>query len=308
MTELRSALHDQLTLSRAHAAAYAGDLDLAMSLLGSIPPTVASLDLKARVHAQRGEFSTADSCWIQVLSMESSDPDAKAGREAIARIIAGGRARPLVNAAQAAVVAAAVVATAVVGGVVWLSSSDRAPAAAAPIPPQAHQDSNPLQAQVDELRQRLSAVDSERTAAAARHQQALDTLAARFAGIPGVRVERRADDVRLVFEAGVFWTEAEITTAARPLLTEIGARLADAHASVTIVGHAVAVAGGRTSGGSTVALARAQVAAGYLATGGKLPLTAFKLATADQSEGPFPDAPRNRTVTILLSVPAGESK
>jgi hypothetical protein len=300
MTELlRSAVQNQLILGKAQTAAYEGDLDLALSLLESLPPSVAALDLRARVHAQQGDFSAADSCWIQVLSMESSDPEAKAGREAVAKIIAGGRARPLINAGRVAVVAAAVVGTALAGGVVWLASGDPAPAAAAPVPQ--HQDSSPLQAEVTTLRQRLADLDAQRAAGVSQRQQALDALAAKFAGVDGVRAERRNDDVRLVFESGVFWTDAEVTKAAKPQLTQIGQRLAEVKASVTVVGHAVAVAGGRTSGGSTVALSRAQVAAGYLATGGKLPLTFFTLATADQSEGPFPDAARNRTVTIVLT-------
>jgi hypothetical protein len=207
----------------------------------------------------------------------------------------------LVNAGRAAVVAVAVAGTALAGGVVWIASGDRAPAQAAPVPAAASADTGRLQAEVDALQRRLSAVDADRTAAVTRRQQALDDLVAKFTGVTGVRVERRAEDVRLVFESGVFWTEAEVTRAAGPLLTEVGRRLAGADGSVTVVGHAVAVAGGRTSGGSTVALSRAQVAAGYLATGGHLPLTAFRLATAEQSEGPFPDAARNRTVTVLIA-------
>jgi molecular chaperone DnaK len=39
---------------------------------------------------------------------------------------------------------------------------------------------------------------------------------------------------------------------------------------------------------------------GYLARGGDGSLTAFTLATADQAQGPFPDAARNRTVTLLV--------
>ena len=63
----------------------------------------------------------------------------------------------------------------------------------------------------------------------------------------------------------------------------------------------VAVPGGRTSGGSSVAHGRALRAAQQLADGSGLPLTAFTLVSADQADGPFPDAARNRTVSLLVT-------
>jgi tetratricopeptide (TPR) repeat protein len=303
MTELlRSALSHQLTLNRAHAFARAGDLDQAAALLDSLDAagasTVVSLDLRARVYAQQGNYTEADKCWARVLLLEPANEDASAGRAAVARIAGGGRARPLVNAGRAAVLAAAVVGVAAVGGVVWVTSSGPAPVATA----SAEDARLQAEAQRDDLQRRLEAADATHQAESAQRSRDLDALAAKFA-MPGVKVERREADVRLVFESGVFVSDADVARSAKPLLTEVGRRLAEVRAAPTVVGHAVAVVGGRTSGGSTVAFARAQAAAGYLAAGGKLPLTAFTLATADQAQGPFPDAARNRTVTLVL-VPA----
>jgi hypothetical protein len=70
---------------------------------------------------------------------------------------------------------------------------------------------------------------------------------------------------------------------------------------VTVVGHVVAVPGGRIRGGSWVALARAQVVAARLAAESGLPLTSFTLRSADQTDGPHPWAARNRTVTLLIA-------
>jgi hypothetical protein len=65
---------------------------------------------------------------------------------------------------------------------------------------------------------------------------------------------------------------------------------------------AVAVPSGPATGGSVIALERAEVAAQHLAGAAGLPLTAFLLATADQARQPFPDDARNRTVTLVITL------
>ncbi|GAB3894639.1 hypothetical protein GCM10029964_073400 [Kibdelosporangium lantanae] len=71
---------------------------------------------------------------------------------------------------------------------------------------------------------------------------------------------------------------------------------------VDVIGHGVAVNGGPQSGGSSVALARASVAAQALAQASDLPMTAFTVASADQSAVPHPgDEARNRTVSLLVT-------
>lgn len=104
-----------------------------------------------------------------------------------------------------------------------------------------------------------------------------------------------------MFDNGLFVGDSQISRAGAALLTDVGRRLAGSPTRTTVVGHVVAVPGGRTSGGSTVALDRAEVAVAHLAAGSGLPLTAFALVSADQSDGPFPDAVRNRTVTLVVA-------
>lgn len=306
MTEvLRSALGHELTLHRAHRAARDGDLDLAARLLDELDAagasTTASLDLRARVHAQQGNLADADRQWARVLLLNPGDRGARSGRETIAQILAGRRARPLIDAPRAAV-AAGLAVTALVAGLAWTASDTGRPLPERVAAP-ASASVDPTPDRVRRLEERIASLQADRQAQADQRARDLNAIAAAF-DMPGVRVQQRAEDVRLLFEEGVFRADTEVSRKARPLLTEVGRRLAAVRVATTVVGHTVVVAGGRTSGGSTVAFARAQVAAQHLSAGGGLPLTAFTLATADQSEGPFPDAVRNRTVTLLLR-PAG---
>jgi hypothetical protein len=295
-----AALGVQLAVNRARSAARVGDLGEAARLLDELDTTsrsVVVLDLRARVHAQRGELTEADRCWARVQAMAPDDADAAYGRRTIERIIAGRRlARPIVTTTRVAVAAAGAVLVVLVGGAVWLGSAEHSETAAPMV------DSARLQAEIQRvqaLQDRLAALDADRAAAADRLARNLDAIAKRME-MPGVLVRPSTDHIQLIFETGLFRSGAAITREGAAQLTELGSRLAGMHVRTTVVGHAVAVPGGRTSGGSTVALARAQVAAERLASGGKLPLTAFNLASAEQADGPFPDAPRNRTVTLVI--------
>jgi outer membrane protein OmpA-like peptidoglycan-associated protein len=280
----------ELTLYRARTAARSGDLDEAARLLAALEsPSPAVLDLQARVHAQRGELAEADRCWERVDS-----PEAAAGRAQLERIRSGRRrARPVVTTGRVAT-AAVLVCTLAAGGVAW--SAGETP------PPQADtQDTDRTRV----LEQRLAVLERERAAAETDRSAALDAIAAAFT-MPGVVVHRRAEDVQVVFDEGMFGADsAVVAPSATALLHELGRRLATTPATMTVVGHAVAVPGGRTSGGAPIALDRARAAAEQLATGGGLPLTAFTLTTADQQAGPHQDPSRNRTVTLLLT-PADE--
>jgi hypothetical protein len=285
-TPLREAVSDQLALSRAQAVARAGDMDEALRLLESVSTaTVPVLDLRARVQAQRGELAGADESWAAVLRLDPDDRAARAGRAAIARIRSGGASRPLLRPVRVSGLALVLVAGAIVGLVAIPRGSGPAPTPAPPDPAVAR-----LQGQLASLRASSAASSS----AAARR---LDALAARFV-LPGVRVERRSSEVQLVFETGIFRSGTSLAPGSAELLASVGKRLKGV--STTVVGHAVAVPGGVTSGGSLVAYERAEVAARLLSRASGLPLTAFALATADQSDSPFPDARRTRTVTLLL--------
>jgi hypothetical protein len=298
---LRSAMGLHLTLSQARAAARAGELDRAVRLLDGLgaedASTAAALDLRARVHAQRGELAEADACWARVLVLAPGDPDAAAGRRTVERITSGRRSVP--RAGRVAVAAVAVVGTALAGGAAWLLSG---PDSGAHRPSPAAVRLREQTRRADALQQRLDDLRSDGRAAAARHDRRLDGIARRLA-VPGVRVRRHAGGVEVLFDTGLFPHDLVISREGAALLERVGGRLAGLDAATTVVGHTVTVPGGPAAGGSPVALARAQVATRYLAQGGGLPLTAFTLATGDQRREPFPDRPRNRTVTLTV-VPA----
>jgi hypothetical protein len=288
-----STLHDRITLGQAHTAAWAGDLDRAARLLDDLDAAMASspasLDLRARIHAQRGDLDDADVCWARVLLLHPENPEAAAGRATIARIRAGRPARPLLTAGRVAVLAAVLV-TVVAADLVRIHYGDGdPPPATAAAPP------DPAPAEIQRLERQIAAAQDQTRV----RSRELDRIAATFT-IPGVRAQRRATDVRLVFTDGLFRSGTDLARGSRPLLARVGRRLTGLRVSTTVVGHTVAFPGGRTSGGSPTAYARAQVAAQELATAAGLPLTAFTLATADQSAGPHPEAPRNRTVTLVL--------
>ncbi len=275
----------RLALHRAREAARTGDLTQALELLADLD-SLAALDLRARVHAQRGEFAEAELCWARVQESDADNAGAAAGRRTVGKILAGRRlARPLVTAGRVTLVACVLLA----GGAGWLAVRLPAPAVAQ------QQDSR-----ADALQHRLDAADAARTAAADRHRKDLDTIVSQLT-MPGVVAQHRADDVQVLFDTGLFPADMEISAAGVAVLTEIGHRLAGLDVQTTIVDHAVAVPGGPVSGGSVIALERAEVAAQHLASSAGLPLTAFLLATGDQARQPFPDAPRNRTVTLVIT-------
>lgn len=322
----------QLTVNRAHSAARAGDLDLAARLLAGLDgrdgpdadhaTVLAALNLRAKVHAQRGELTEADACWSRVEAIAPGDPDAAAGRRTLAKIAAGRRhARPVVHTGRVAVVAAALAGAALIGGGGWLLANgggdgDRQSSDSVAEADTGSERLREESRRADALKERLAAIEAGDTAAAARRDSTLDAVAKRLA-MPGVEIRRHADDVQLVFSTGVFPYDSVIGAQGASALTEIGRRLADlesgtgtgagagAGVETTVVGHSVAVPGGAPSGGSVVALNRARVAAQYLAQDSDLRLTDFRLVSADQRRGPFPateaNAPRNRTVTLLIT-------
>jgi hypothetical protein len=268
--------------------------DPSRRLAGADGYWVDALDLKARVHAQRGEFAEADRCWARVQEFDADNAEAAAGRRTVGKILAGRRlARPLITAGRVTVVTSTVVCVLLAGGAAWLVVHAPAPAVAQ------QRDSR-----ADELQRRLDAADAARTAAADRRLKDLNAIAAAMT-MPGVTAQRRADDVQVVFDAGLFPSEVEISPSGAALLAEVGRRLAGLDVQTTVVGHSVAVPGGPANGGSAIALERAEVATQHLAGGAGLPLTAFLLSTADQTQQPFPDDARNRTVTLVIS-PKGE--
>ncbi|MBE1593330.1 hypothetical protein ACFPOI_21940 [Nonomuraea angiospora] len=319
-------LRAQLTVNRARSAARAGDLATATRLLEAldVPDTadtvstagdaaVAVLDLRARLHAQRGELAKADQCWAAVQALSPDDPGAAAGRRTIEAINAGRRRkRPLVHTGWLGVAAAAVAAVVLTAGIVVLVPGGQA---TRPGGGEAAATSATGEASgAEEARRRLAALEAERAAAGerraaaearraeetARRKREVAAIARRLT-MPGVLVHRHPQYVRVRFGTGLFPVDDKVSVAGAELLKGLGRRMAGMDAEITVVGHAVAVPGGRARDGSVLALARAVVAAAHLAEGGDLPRTSFKLVSGDQRAQPFRDDRRNRTVTLLIA-------
>ena len=248
---LQHTLGEDLDLDRARQAARSGDLDGALALLAGAE-SVAALDLRARVRAQRGEFAEADATWERVLALDPDHEGAAAGRKAIA-------ARPRRRLLAPAV--GGVVVLMLLGGAVWWARPSGPP------PSQALPAATPTAAPVTP------------SPSAPPSPSAGDRLAARLEG-PDRTVTRAGEDVRVVFDDGLFSRGEVLAPEAAGTLGRVGRALRGTDVTVTVVGHVVSVAGGRTSGGSTVALARAQVAAARLSAASRLPLTAFTLVSA----------------------------
>ncbi|MEU6177276.1 tetratricopeptide repeat protein [Streptomyces coeruleorubidus] len=289
-----------LLVSRARGLARAGELGGALGLLREAEGTEPGehrdvLDLRARVHAQRGETAEAAECWQRVLARHPQDPTARAGLARLGRtgpVAALGRHRT-----RTALVAAACVVTAVVAGVVTTLDAPRT--ARADTDRTAGRQSPGASATPGSGQEDPGAggPGQENDRAAARRAAAL----AHDLHAPGLRVTVHGESVEVAFTQGLFSEGAQLTPAGARQLALLGERLHGRHLAVTVHGHAATVPGAPRSGGSVVALWRALVAARELSAASGEPLTAFTTDSADQRDAPHPDPARNRTVTLVIS-------
>lgn len=294
-----TALRTGLAVSRAAAIARRGDLDAAAVLLTDLPDDdPAVLDLLARIRAQQGRWPEADQHWARVLELDPANATAARGRAVIAAILAGKRRQRPIGQAVVLATAGTTLAVLLAAGVVVLPGEPTPRAHPASAPP-----ADPALAErrrAEDLRRQLDRIEADQTAATRRRTAQLDAISKALA-MPGVIVKRRPEAVEIYFRDGLFSSELRLTSTGADLLTDVGRQLAKLDASITVVGHSVAVPGGRTSGGSGTALDRAHIAARRLADAAHLPLTAFTIRTADQREGPFEQAARNRTASLILT-------
>ncbi|HEX7301770.1 hypothetical protein [Lentzea sp.] len=261
-------------VDRARAAdlARAGDHASAQRILEGLGRDPSTLDLLARVHAQRGDLAAARAVWADVLSQNPEHASALAGTRLIADITGGRRrARPLPIALIGGSLVVVTVAAAL------LLQHERPPVAPEPPPVTAQPTAQPV------------------TTTAAT--PALMVLLAS----PDVRLEAVGAGVRVVFRQGMFLPDStSLSLQGLQQLERWGPLLRGKEVRVTVVGHGVAVPGGPATGGSTTALARAAAAVEVLAAVGGQPTTAFLLRSAEQSDLPHADAALNRTVTLVV--------
>ncbi|SOD64265.1 Tetratricopeptide repeat-containing protein [Streptomyces zhaozhouensis] len=297
-----------LRVSRARRAARAGDVDGALRVLDEPEdPACAEhpdvLDLRARLHAQRGALDEAAACWRRVLARRPDDPAARAGLARVARLTGRGPRAVLGRhrARTAAVLALSTVAAALAVGGTLLTGSDpgRETPVAAPTEPD-RDDGRGDGAPGPTAESDASDAASE----AAAEQAALARELARELAGQGLRVTAEGGAVEVAFTEVVFAEADRLTPGGAERLAALGAALA-AHtgpdARVEILGHAAAVPGAPDSGGSVLALWRALVAARELSAAADRPLTDFTTGSADQRDAPFDDAALNRTVTVEIT-------
>ncbi|MBC9727897.1 hypothetical protein [Streptomyces sp. TRM68367] len=298
-TDLRA----ELVVARASAAARAGDLDAALRELNRCDdPAVTRhhdvTDLRARVHAQRGELAAAERCWQQLLDEHPQDESAAAGLDRLRRFrgrgpaAAVGRARHRFRPAVAVVLCAGAVTAATWALAPQPPSDAREPQSGSAA---VARDERDVRQELTEQRERAAA------AAEARRTKALDALA-KAVRTPGTRVERHEDSVQVVFEQGLFSEAAELTRTGAAQLARVGERLAgQRNLRVGVLGHIAQVPGAPASGGSVTSLWRAMAAARALSDASGRPLAGFSVASAEQRDAPHGTDAANRTVTVILT-------
>jgi outer membrane protein OmpA-like peptidoglycan-associated protein len=285
-----SAFARELEQSQAAETARAGNYAEAVRLLertGDDDP--ATLDLLARVHAQRGDLAAAETAWRRLLAVHPTDPSATAGVRLIADITSGRRRMRPVQVRTLSVAAVVLVALAV-GVLSTLDSRQNSPSATAGIV--RHGPS--------------SSVRASPTVAPDPPRAQLTGLMTALAG-PDVRLELHSQDVEVDFDDGLFnANSSQLSVAGRQTVTRWSQLLRGEKVRVTVLGHTIAVDGGPQNGGSTMGIARASAAAETLATGSGLPPTAFTIVAADQTSAPYPTTSadgraRDRTVSLLVT-------
>src|SRR5882724_4372382 len=185
-TMLGSAFAQELQRSEAAELARAGDYDSAVRILATLnsgdPET---LDLLAKVHAQRGDLIAAEAAWRRVLARDPADAAAQAGIQLITQINAGKRRRRPLPSLALGTAAVVVLAGAVV--LTTLPQKQQDPVAIAPPPVQVV----------------TTVVTADVPVAAEQPHARLETLTGALAG-PGVRLELQDQAVRVVFDDGLF--------------------------------------------------------------------------------------------------------
>lgn len=287
----------ELALADAASLARRGEYDAALRALDeSTMDSPALSDLRARIHAQRGDLPAADAAWRRVLATEPDNAAALAGRKLVDQIQRGRRRRRPVPVLAIGVVVLVLLAGGAVATAVATTGTGGHPAPAA-----AHGD-QALRHRVDSLESR----DARRRAADRAARQRLADLADTLRG-NGVRITRREHDVQVVFMAGLFPPDGSgLTPAGRQSLASWGRKLAGQRVTVTVLGHEALLAGAPAEGGSMLEVSRAESAAAALSAASGLPLSAFTVSGAEQSAAPYPgedpeSQSRDRTVTLLVA-------
>ncbi|WP_433335363.1 OmpA family protein [Spirillospora sp. CA-294931] len=265
----------ELALAQARTLARLGRYAEAEAILADVrddgAPSVALLDLLARVHAQQGRLEEADAEWAEAERLAPGTPQIAEGRRRIARA----RARRTTRAAWPAVGAVSAVALVAVVLLIVPDSEDEKDAPAPPPRP------------------------SPRTA---------DVLAEMNLRVPGAVVRRSGGELSVAFEKGLFRDGVRLSRDGRAVLTALGTRLRPyaTRVSVTVIGHTDGRAvppGSSYATNTELGTLRATVVREFLHDGAGIPTSRFTVSSLgaasalDQGGSPA----RNRTAGLRIS-------
>jgi hypothetical protein len=290
------AVVSQIKLLRATERAQDGDLDAALVLLSQIQPTLAAIDLRARIELQRGNRDNARALWNEVLEKAPDYSSAKKGLRALELATSRGRVwRRYAPAAGIVFVGLAALtfllpssvkqaAKMVLGsGSILQPSAAAEPVASVPAPQ-----------------------PSERAEAAVAEQPAATLPEIELPA--GVTLRRDGQVQSYVFDDGLFSEGVLFSAGARDRLTALGRALEPHLDAITIelVGHVDSnpePADPRFHDNTELALSRATAALGRLVRTTHIPAERFALRAVGEHPGPFTDLSRelrNRTVEIRV--------
>ena len=191
----------ELALAQARILArhgrYAEAEELLTEARDDAEPSVALLDLLARVHAQQGQLDEADRCWAEVERLVPDNKEATDGRRRIAGVRAGRRrSGTIVLRVAAGVVVVAALALLIDTRVAVGRRPEERTVSAAPT-----------------------------AGAPAARPSPADVLSQMDLRTPGVHVRRTPGEIAVTFDKGLFRDGVTLSPGGRAVLRALGARL-----------------------------------------------------------------------------------
>ncbi len=304
-TSLLGVLVSDAILCRAASLARKGEYAVAESLLkqlvGSENESSRALDLLARIYAQQGRFSEAETFWKRALELEPNNTLYLAGLNRIAQI----QGRPLRASVPLSMVVAfiAILLVCIVGFVVReqiihlreLLLREVAQANSSVI--ESIRESN--MKTILYLEEKVDRVKTLSMASQLTIQ------------LDGASVKTEQDNLIISFHDGLFLSGAHLKPEVKTLLSQLGEQLRPhaSYISIRIVGHTdnlPVTKGWLYRDNAALGMARAVTVANFLSRNAGLPMNIFLLQSAGKSQPPYPNDTsenrlRNRTVVIYIS-------
>jgi flagellar motor protein MotB len=273
----------QIALSKAidlaRAGRYAQAENLLANLAGGLRDNPSVLDLLARIGAQQGRLSEAESLWQRAIALDPANEAYRAGLRRIAEVHSR---HPMW----------------IVRVLPWLVAL----AVAVGLTLTARSLARDIVARLAELERSVQTLSGG--SGAVRPPKL--SLAA-----PGISLRTEGNELVTIFDAGLFYRGIVLRPEARTLLTAFGRELAPhvGSISVSVIGHTNNVPmpmGGAYRDNTALGMARAIAVVEHLRVTAGLPSTVFSVRSLGESQAPYPsDTPenrsRNRTVVIRIT-------